>query len=591
MCGIAGLMTASGERPDEAVLKALSAALAHRGPDGAGTHLAGDTGLVHRRLAIIDLVSGDQPLAAPGGTALVANAEIYNYRELAAALPAGTLATHSDCELPLVLYGRHGLGFTDSLRGMYALALHDPVAGRLVLARDPFGIKPLYYVENAGGMAFASEPQALIAAGLASRTLRPSVRDELLQLQFTTGRHTIFRDIDRVLPGETLVVQGGRIVERRCRQALGAEVGTVPDDERRARDSLAELLEESVDLHRRADVPYGMFLSGGIDSTVLLALMARLESKPVIAFTAGFAGESVADERVWARRVARRLGAEHAEIQVTERDFWQRLPAVAAAMDDPAADYAIVPSFLLAEQAAGSVKAVLCGEGGDELFGGYGRYRLAALPWWKGGRALRPRGIFDGLGVLRNGATGWRDGITAAEITADDARRSRLQVAQAVDIADWLPNDLLLKLDRCLMAHGLEGRTPYLDPAVAAFAFGLPDSLKIRGRHRKWLLRSLLAKMLPDLDGFGRKRGFTVPVAEWIGHEGARLGPLLSRQPALDGVCHPEAVERLFRLRGKRPGFAAWVLLFYTLWHRRHVLGMMPEGDVFACLETTVSRS
>ncbi|HEX7967802.1 MAG TPA: asparagine synthetase B, partial [Stellaceae bacterium] len=286
MCGIAGIMTVGGEAPSVTALQAMGAAIAHRGPDGSGHYRSGDVAMVQTRLAIIDLATGDQPLHERGGAALIANGEIYNYVELRAALSATGVAfsTGSDCEPPLHLYRRHGLDFTEHLRGMYVIALHDPVAGRLVLARDPFGIKPLYYVETATCFAFASEPQALIAGGLASALLVRQVRNELLQLQFTTGRETIFGGIQRVLPGETVVVTRGRVVERRRREALPAAGPTARDDAE-ALSSFDRVFADSVLVHQRADVPYGMFLSGGIDSSAVLAMMARLNQRPVKAFT------------------------------------------------------------------------------------------------------------------------------------------------------------------------------------------------------------------------------------------------------------------------------------------------------------------
>ena len=271
MCGIAGLMTRDGSAPDGAVLDRLSAALAHRGPDGEGRYVNGGVGLMHRRLAIIDLETGDQPLGESGGGVLVANAEIYNYVELRGTLGDAPFATASDCEPPLHLYRRDGAAFAGELRGMYAIALHDPASGRLVLARDPFGIKPLYYAQAGWGFAFASEPQALIAAGLVAPRLNPRAREELLELRFTTGADTIFDGIERVLPGETLVVAGGRVVERRRREALpaGGDPAAGEDD---VLSRLDAALRDSVTLHRRSDVPYGMFLSGGVDSATVLAL-------------------------------------------------------------------------------------------------------------------------------------------------------------------------------------------------------------------------------------------------------------------------------------------------------------------------------
>ncbi|MGO8918586.1 MAG: asparagine synthase (glutamine-hydrolyzing) [Stellaceae bacterium] len=585
MCGIAGVMMADGDTPPAAVLQAMSAALVHRGPDGNGHYRAGNVGMVQTRLAIIDLATGDQPLYESGGAALMANGEIYNYIELRAELTGAVFSTGSDCELPLHLYRRHGLDFTERLRGMYAIALHDPAAGRLVLARDPFGIKPLYYAETAAGFAFASEPQALIAGGLVPAQLVRQVRNELLQLQFTTGRETIFAGIQRVLPGETVVVTRGRVVERRRREAL-AGAAPVPREEAQALREFDRIFADSVLLHQRSDVPYGMFLSGGIDSSAVLAMMARLNERPVKAFTVGFTTGHVADERSQARAVAQSLGAEHIEVEFREADFWRLLPEIARAMDDPAADYAILPTYKLAAAArAAGLKVILSGEGGDELFAGYGRYRSVMRPWWIGGKLLRGRGNFDKLGVLRGDLAGWRDGIAAAELHGAASGRTRLQIAQSTDCADWLPNDLLGKLDRCLMAHGVEGRTPFLDPLVADFAFCLPDDLKVRHGSGKWLLRRWLAEHVPAAEPMAKKRGFTVPVGDWIGRRGAQLGPLVARQAGVREICLPHAVERLFReAAGRRTGFAAWTLLFYALWHRQHIERLPPGPDVFATL-------
>lgn len=575
-------MTAGGP-PDPAVLDALVRALGHRGPDGRGRHVAGTVGLVHARLSIIDLEGGAQPLHGPRGLALVGNGEIYNYRELGAGLP---LATGSDCEPPLHLYARDGLAVFDALRGMYALAIHDPGGEgqpeRLILARDPFGIKPLYVTEGAFGVAFASEPQALVAAGFGRPVkVAEGPRDELLQLQFSTGAATPFAGIRRLLPGETVVVEGGRVVSstRRAPTAAGPRLSR----EAEALGAFERAMTDSVEVHQRADVPYGMFLSGGIDSSVVLALMARLNERPVLAFTAGFPGAGVHDERAHARALAKACGAEHVEVEVTEGDFWTHLPAIAAAMDDPAADYAIVPTWLLAREARKGVKVILSGEGGDELFGGYGRYRSAMRPW-PFAKPMRRKGTFDGLGVLRREPTEWRAGIARAEDVARKAGGSALMRAQRVDMADWLPNDLLGKLDRCLMAHGVEGRVPFLDPVVAGVALRLSDRLKVRGGQGKWLVRRWLAQALPAARPFAPKKGFTVPVGEWIAARGDELGPLVAASPGVCEIARPEAVTALFTAPGKRERFAAWTLLFYALWHRRHVQGQTLDGGVFDVL-------
>ncbi len=584
MCGIAGMvMEPSAPAPSPAILAALTQALAHRGPDGSGHFVVGRTALVQTRLAIIDVAGGDQPFFA-GSSTLVANGEVYNYRELRDGMPGTRFATHSDCEPPLHLWQRDGVAYAQALRGMYAIAIHERAQRSVTLTRDPFGIKPLYIAHIDGGLAFASEPQALLAAGLVRRTLRPAAREELLQMQFTTGAGTIFQGIERLLPGETLRIADGHIVDR-SRIAALPEGGPESMTEDAALARLDNALMESVELHQRSDVPYGMFLSGGVDSAAVLAVMARLNTRPVLAYTAGFDAPGAADEREHATAVARAAGAQHETIEITEAMVWRDLPRIVAAMDDPAADYAIIPSWFLAQRARQDVKVVLCGEGGDEIFGGYGRYRSAMRSWWLGGRVMRARGTFDKLDVLRARPAGWRDGLAASEAHAAMPGRTRLAVAQATDVADWLPHDLLLKLDRCLMAHGVEGRTPLLDPAVTAAAYRLPDAMKVRDGRGKWLLRQWLALHLPEARPFAPKQGFTVPVGTWIAAQGARLGPLVAAQPGVAEIADPARVAALFRAAtGRHEGFAAWTLLFYALWHRTHILGQAPQGDVFETL-------
>jgi asparagine synthase (glutamine-hydrolysing) len=586
MCGIAGMMTADGSTPPDSAITAMLAAMAHRGPDGHGRYEAPGIALAQARLAIIDLDTGDQPLFGPGGSVLVANGEIYNYIELRRQFPGANFATKGDCELPLFTFARDAARFAHDLRGMYGIGLNAD--GVSYLSRDPFGIKPLYHAQYAGGLIFASEPQAILKTGLVPRRIRNEAAHELLQLQFTTGRATIFDGIERVLPGETIAVRDGELAERRIEPALpDAPLLDISEDEALAR--LDEVLIDSVMVHQRSDVPYGLFFSGGIDSTAILACMAKLNDRPVRAFTARFPQTSKSEEASFARDMAKAVGAEHLEVEVTAERFWRQLPAIVEAMDDPTSDYAIVPTYMLAEEAAKEMKVVLCGEGGDELFGGYGRYRSAMRPAWLGGRKLRARGFLDGFGVLRDVSAHWRDGIAAAEHQSPIHRRTRLQAAQATDCADWLPHDLLGKLDRCLMAHSLEGRTPMLDPVVAGFAYRLPDRFKVRNGLGKYLLRKWLERALPHSRPFAPKRGFTVPVEEWIAGRAAALAPLVARQEGIGEVCYPEAVEKLFRSYAgggeKRLGIACWQLLFYALWHRIHGEGVSADADVFACLE------
>lgn len=572
MCGIAGVQT-TGARPDILVLERMRAALAHRGPDGHATYLVDDTGLVHLRLAIVDVVGGDQPLFGPGGVALVANGEIYNDLATRAGMARTVFATHSDCEPPAFLYASEGVTFADRLRGMFAIALHDPAHGRLVLARDPFGIKPIYYVQTEHLFAFASEPRALIAAGLATASVDPGRARELLQLKFTTGSTTIFPGIRRVLPGETLVVEHGRIVERRVRAAIPAGVPRIA----RTAANLDAVLLDSVAAHLRSDVPYGLFLSGGIDSAAVLGLMRRAGAGRVQALTAGWDSNGDADETAEALRLAKIAGADCERIQMSEYDFWALAPRIVACVDDLTADAAILPSWLLGRAAhAAGLKVTLCGEGADELFGGYARYRKRRAPFRWFSRAPRSRGVF-GCDLAE-----WRDGIAAAEAAAAVGGRTPMQRAQAVDVAEWLPNDLLTKLDRTLMVHGVEGRTPFLDPEVAAFAFPLPDAQKAGARFGKRLLREWLAGAFPEAGAWSRKKGFKPPVGRWIAGR-AGIPALVASEPGVAALLSREKVLAAFTGAASQP---AWSLLHYALWHSVHIRGVACDGGVADVLTT-----
>jgi len=571
MCGIAGVMTRDGSAPDPGLLDRLLGALAHRGPDGQGRLLRGGVALLHTRLAIIDLATGDQPLFAPGGSALVANGEIYNNPELRAAMATTPFRTRSDCEPAVFLYERDGDAFAEALRGMYAIAVHDPRRDRLVLARDPFGIKQLYYIQTDTQFVFASEPQAL--RGLA-RAIDKVRRAELLQLKFTTGAETIFPGIHRVLPGETLVIEAARVVARRRRAAL-PEGPPVPVRRESALAGLDRVLLDSVAVHLRANVPYGLFLSGGIDSSALLALMTRAAGTRIRVLTCGWEGGGAVDESREAERLAGVMRAECHRLEMSRRDFWRFAPRIAAAIDDPTADAAVLPTWMLGRAArADGLKVTLCGEGADELFGGYSRYRKRRAPWRWLARKPRSKGLFGALPAL----AGWREGLAAAEATAQTGR-SPLQASQAVDIAEWLPNDLLVKLDRCLMVHGVEGRTPFLDPVVADFAFRLPDARKTSARFGKVLLRDWLARAFPEAGAYARKQGFKPPVGAWMAAEAACLGELVAAQPGIAEVMPGGRVRAAFAAAETSPQ-PAWSLLFYALWHSRHVLGLDPRGDV-----------
>ena len=574
MCGIAGIYRRGAAIAETSTLQRLADALLHRGPDSTDLWLDGPVGLLSDRLAIMDVEGGDQPLYGPNGSVLVANGEIYNNPDLRASLAGHVFKTGSDCEPAAHLYERDGPGYARSLRGMYAIAIWDPGKRRLVISRDPFGIKPLYYIETDEGFCFASEPQALIAAGLAKAQVVEALRDQLLQLKSPVGRDPIFEGIRRVLPGETLVVEDGRITEQLRREALPAPAGRTTHDEAVA--AFDRVMTDSVEQHLHTDVPYGLFLSGGIDSSILLLLMQRLSKTPIRAITVGYAGDPRMDETRAALEFAERHGAECRRVAMDADDFFNLAPRIAAAIDDPTCDAAVLPTYILGREArADGLKVTLCGEGADELFGGYRRYRGGWLRDTLGSAARK--GVFEKLGIgIR---PGWRAGLNAVEAEARRRWPGRAQRLQAVDVAEALPNNLLLKLDRCLMIHSVEGRTPYIDPEVAKFAVTLPDSLRTRGDLGKIVPRRWLAQADPHYPAMAKKRGFNTPVGGWIADRAPQIAPLVARQPGVRAVFDPATVEQIIG-DARQQDQPAWSLLFYALWHSTRVLGIDPEGDI-----------
>ena len=577
MCGVVGLIGGGSA----AAAREMIETLAHRGPDGIRVESVETErvkgALAHARLSIIDLEGGWQPLHAAGCT-VIGNGEIYNYKELAEEFGLkGKLKTGSDFEPLLHLYAQQGEKAFDKLRGMYAFCLigHD---GRVWLVRDPFGIKPLYWRQAEGVLQFASEPRALLAE-MRQVQVEPEPIQELLTFNYSLGRNTVYRGVRRLKPGEVAEVVYGRPAPKRIRSPLPKPDPT-PRDEAGLLATLDRVLEDSVTVHQRSDVPYGLFLSGGIDSAVIAAMMARLNERPVTAFTCGFEVRSgktgVRDERAAAEKVARALNLDWREVTFGEDDFWRVLPEVAWALDEPTTDYATLPTYKLTEAAKGELKVVLTGEGGDELFAGYGRYRRALRPAWLGGREAEPRSappFLAGHGQMAierwRQATDPRTALGPALSGLDP-----LQTAQARDIAGWLPADLLLKLDRCLMAHGLEGRTPFLDPEVARFGFFLPDRFKVRGRMGKWILRRWLQRHCPGAEPFAHKAGFTTPVEPWIAPRAGQLGPRIAEVEGVRRFCDAEAVKAVFR--EEKFAERRWPLLFFAVWWGIHVDRLAP---------------
>ena len=612
MCGICGIARASGA-VDPARLAAMSATLVHRGPDSEGSYVDGPVGLAARRLSIIDLETGDQPLANEDGTVqVVQNGEIYNFRELRAELElAGhRFTTQSDTEVLAHLYEQEGARFAARLRGMFAVAAWDGRARRLVLARDRFGIKPLYYRAADGGLEFASELRALPRGEIDLDAL-----EAYLAFNSVPAPFSIFEGIRKLLPGHLLVWEGGEPrIEPYARPVPAQTADLRTEDEGFLAEELRARLRDSVRAHLISDVPVGVLLSGGVDSGALAALSAQESSEPIRTFSIGYA-EASFDELADARLVAQRYGTRHRELVLRPRAALL-LPALADAFDEPFADSSALPAYLVSQLAAEDVKVALSGEGGDELFGGYYTYVADRLAERVGGpaRLARPlaellpsssrRASFDYRAKRFTRAAhlpplerhhAWKE-IFSPDVRAEltgrrspfdpvDLYRERfaetegaelLARLQDVDLGLYLVDDLLVKTDRASMAHSLEARVPFLDPLVAGFALALPDRHKVRGFRKKVLLRKAVEPLLPRAVVHGRKRGFSVPAAAWLRGElepfaRETLSPATLRS---QGFFDPVTVTRLIddHVAGREDlSRQLWGLLAFTLWHERHV--------------------
>jgi asparagine synthase (glutamine-hydrolysing) len=612
VCGICGIASVAGPADPERLAR-MSATLVHRGPDSDGSFAEGPIALAARRLAIIDLETGDQPIANEDSTIhVVQNGELYNYRELRAGLErAGhRFRTHGDTEVLVHLYEEHGLDFARRLRGMFAVALWDAPRRRLVLARDRFGIKPLYYRANGGGIEFASELRALPRGEIDLDAL-----EAFLAFNSIPAPLTIFRDARKLPPGHLLAWENGDSrIERFARPSPVSASELRDGDEAELIEELRARLRDSVRAHLVSDVPVGVLLSGGIDSSALAALAAGEIAEPVRTFSIGFEERSF-DELGDARLVAERYGTQHREL-VLRPDAALLLPALAEAFDEPFADSSALPTYLVSRLAAEDVKVALSGEGGDELFGGYYTYVADLLALRAGGaaRIARPlverlpsssaRASFDYKAKrfvraahlpplerhhawkeifspeARAELTGRRHGFDPVDLYrarfAETGDADLLARLQDVDLGVYLVDDLLVKTDRASMAHSLEARVPYLDPVVTNLALALPTRHRVRRFRKKVLLRKAVAPLLPKEIVRGKKRGFSIPAAAWLRGE---LEPFARETLAPDalrrqGFFEPRAVARVLddHVAGKEDlSRQLWGLLAFTLWHERHV--------------------
>ena len=598
MCGIAGFILRDGGRPDPEELRRMGAALAHRGPDDRGIHIAGPVGLVQTRLSIIGLATGHQPLVSEDERlALVANGEVYNYLELNADLRTQgcRFLTESDSETILHAYAVRGLACLHDLRGMYAFALHDIESGRLTLGRDRLGIKPLFYVRLPDRIAFASEVKALLPLLPRGPEINPVALRQFLQNQFAAGRDTILEGIQRVLPGEALIL-GADLCIQNHRYWSPLDLARHPWELEEAQAELGRLMDEAMREHMRSEVPFGLFLSGGADSAILASQLATQGSGPIKTFSVGYLGATAGDELDEAARIARHFGLDHRAIRLTLPQVFARLPHTIWSADELMRDYANLPTSILAETAGAALKVVFSGEGGDEVFAGYRRYRPGLTERWI--KALRHPGS-GGFRTRGQWSPHWSRRLFGAALRAVEVpdrqpflaawretppNWSDLQRRQYVDLTTALPDNLLVKTDRMLMAFGLEGRVPFLDHRIVEFGLSLPDHLKVRRRRGKWLLKRWAAAALPPGHLDRPKRGFHVPVGDWLtGDLAERLSARLADNRGIREWFRVPAIADLVRARkaGRGGSRELFGLLQFAIWHRIFIEqpGLTPDPN------------
>ena len=625
MCGIAGYAdasrfeTVSGRHDaDFSLVHRMCEVIRHRGPDDEGIHVEGGVGLGMRRLSIIDLSTGHQPIHNEDQTVwLVFNGEIYNYRELRAELQAAghRFYTASDTETIVHAYEEWGEGAFGRLRGMFGIGLWDRRTQTLLLARDRAGQKPLHYAERGGRLYFGSEIKSLIAAGAVDREIDLEALDHYLSFLYAPPDRSMFKGVHKLPPGHFLRWKNGRAqVEAYWR--IGVEE-TFRGNIDEAASTLRTVLADAVRSHMVSDVPLGAFLSGGVDSSVVVGLMAEASSRPVQTFSIGF-DEPQFDELEHARTVARHFGTDHHEF-VVRPDGLSILDRLVEHFDEPFADSSAIPTWYVSEIARRHVTVVLSGDGGDELFGGYDRYlphpRIAqfdrlGIP---GGRQvagalwpLMPHGTTgknflrhisrDDNGRYLHSVAFFQHDEKASLYSADVRRALGSWNAEAnvgarfdrfaslpahsrmmkFDFETYLPEDVLTKVDRMSMAHSIESRVPLLDNSVIDFAASLPPSMKIHNGRRKHVLKEAVKTLLPAGIIDRRKQGFGVPLGVWFrgGLTGVFSDILSSSRTRQRGYFEPAFIDRIVaeHLAGRRDHtLRLWQLLMFELWHRQYI--------------------
>jgi asparagine synthase (glutamine-hydrolysing) len=627
MCGIAGQARGDGARPAPELLARMCAAMEHRGPDSRGTHVDEGVGLAIQRLRVIDLVTGDQPIFnEDGSVAVVLNGEIYNHDELRRRLSAAghRFRTAGDTEVIAHLYEERGVDFVHELIGMFGVAVWDARRRRLVLARDRLGKKPLFYAERDGALSFASSLAALLQDERIPRTPDRRALDLYLALRYVPSPHCAFQAVRKLAPAHRLVFEDGRARIDRYWQ-LDYARKRAATDERALDEELRARLRTAVGRRLVADVPLGVFLSGGVDSAAVVAAMAEQASEPVKTFSIGFSDERL-DELPLARVVAQRFGTEHHELLV-EPSAVEILPRIVRDHGEPFADATAIPTFYLSRETRRHVTVALNGDGGDEIFGGYTRYvanlvsaRLGRVPaplrrgLARAGGAIRPSERIDSWPsrVRRLAETIALDpdqryfaymshlnGLRREALYTDELREElagpgperlvadawhgaaateTLDRMLATDVATYLPDDLLTKVDVASMAFSLEARSPLLDHELVEFAASLPVEQKIRGREKKVAFRRALRGWVPDAILDAPKRGFQPPLAGWLRGPLAGLARELLLDPVARGRGHfrPDRVAALIdrHVDGVEDcSQGIWTLMVYEAWHREFVDG------------------
>ena len=623
MCGISGILQTDGAMVDERLLKRMTDILSHRGPDGEGFHCEGPVGLGHRRLAIIDLVTGDQPMPSDDGAlSLVFNGEIYNFRELRKELESlgQRFRTSSDTEVILRAYEAWGLDCLSRLRGMFAFALWDRRQGRLFLARDRAGIKPLVYAWDGRRLLFASEIKSLLQDPTVKRELDWDAFRDYLVFHYSPSPRSIFRGIRKLPPASYLVID---LARREPEVHRYWDLHFAPDEQRSESDWVEGLrwhLRDAVRSHMVSDVPIGAFLSGGVDSSAVVALMAQESAAPIRTFSIGF-DEADFDELAYARQVARRYQTDHCEF-VVKPDAFEALPRLAWQLDEPFADSSALPTYYVSKITREHVTVALSGDGGDENFAGYRRYALAQqrherldrLPGTLGrllaavGAAVLPSGT-PGQGYLEllgadaidryfRMVTYQRTATLGRLLTGDVRARVDIDVnpagfrrlaleggapdylstLQYLDVRTYLPEDILTKVDRTSMLVSLESRVPLLDHILMEYVATIPSGLKLRDGQGKAIFKAAMAPDVPSDVISRRKMGFGVPLGAWFRHElrDYARDTLLSSRARDRGLFAPDGVEAILaeHARGRRDRSAQiWALLLFEEWARRWLDG------------------